>query len=439
MTKHRCRDKQSSAGKHQERAHSDRTCRTLREGSTSAPLEAKFAFRDHLPVLLMNPPEAQSDSRDAAAYFDPEALDLSEQEFSASLESPAEPPLFVVDEAENPDSTPVQMSADQNSQCVSLSDTHPVPTLGVGPGEPATSCSEASTPELNPDWREQVSAKVNKYKSRSQHKVRYPSLQLQFDPGTYRVQAGPDDTARSVPSFSQSVAAEIVALQPTPSSEPEIRISLEATARVLEFPRPMAPIVDPDELAEPMIDRPRILEAPELLPPPPAMGGILMEPQRTSEPERRPGFDMPLRSSPLGRRVWAGVIDALLLAIAIALFGYVFVRITGVLPRWQTTAQVGASLLALLWPAYEYVFLVFSETTPGLRLAKLEVQRFDSTPAPRNLRRWRVLASLLSAVSLGLGYAWCFLDEDQRSWHDRITRTHLAPVNSSRSSGTVSA
>jgi uncharacterized RDD family membrane protein YckC len=73
---------------------------------------------------------------------------------------------------------------------------------------------------------------------------------------------------------------------------------------------------------------------------------------------------------------------------------------------------------------------VFSETTPGLRLAKLEVQRFDGTPAPRNLRRWRVLASLLSAFSLGLGYAWCFLDEDQLSWHDRITRTHLAPQRS---------
>jgi len=26
-----------------------------------------------------------------------------------------------------------------------------------------------------------------------------------------------------------------------------------------------------------------------------------------------------------------------------------------------------------------------------------------------------------------LGYAWTFLDEDQLSWHDRITKTHLAP------------
>jgi uncharacterized RDD family membrane protein YckC len=387
----------------------------------------------------MNPPEAQSESRDAAAYFDPEALDLSEQEFSASLEGPTERPQFVVDDEENTVSMPEQVSADQNSQRVSLSDIRPLPTCGDGGDDPAISCFEESTRELNPDWREQVSAKVNKYKSRSQHKVRYPSLQLQFDPTTYRVQAGPDDTVRSSPTFSQSVAAEIVALQPTPSSESEPRIFLDATARVLEFPRPMPPVIDPDELAEPMTQRPRILEAPELLPPPPAMGGILMEPQRTSEPERRPGFDMPLQSAPLGRRLWGGTIDVLLLAIAVALFGYVFARITGALPGWQTAARFGASLLALLWPAYEYAFLVFSGATPGLRLAKLEVQRFDGNPASRSLRRWRVLASVLSAASLGLGYAWCFLDEDQLSWHDRITRTHLAPANGLNHSRITSA
>ncbi len=46
----------------------------------------------------------------------------------------------------------------------------------------------------------------------------------------------------------------------------------------------------------------------------------------------------------------------------------------------------------------------------------------------RRLRRWRVLASYLSAVSLGMGYAWVFLDEDSLCWHDRITHTYLAPI-----------
>jgi uncharacterized RDD family membrane protein YckC len=188
-----------------------------------------------------------------------------------------------------------------------------------------------------------------------------------------------------------------------------------------------------EELAEPVMARPRIVEAPELLPPPPALGGILIEPDVAEEMDRLPGLDVPLQSSPFSRRVLAGVIDAGVVGIALAAFAYIFFRINGI-PPFRVAAEATAALLAVLWPVYQYSFLVFSKTTPGLRLAHLEVTRFDGAPASRSLRRWRVLASLLSCASLGLGYAWCFLDEDQLSWHDRITRTHLgaAPAPSAR-------
>jgi uncharacterized RDD family membrane protein YckC len=158
------------------------------------------------------------------------------------------------------------------------------------------------------------------------------------------------------------------------------------------------------------------------------MGGILIEPVDEPEPERRAGFDMPLQSAPLSRRLAAGGTDALVVATAIAIFEWVVIRVAGPV-TFRASGELAIGLLALLWPAYQYCLLVFSGTTPGLRLSRLAVTRFDGTPAPRKLRRWRVLASLLSCVSLGLGYAWCFLDEDQLSWHDRITRTHLAPRN----------
>jgi hypothetical protein len=58
---------------------------------------------------------------------------------------------------------------------------------------------------------------------------------------------------------------------------------------------------------------------------------------------------------------------------------------------------------------------------------RLELQRFDTHPADRRQRRWRVLAGILSGVSLGMGYAWQFLDEDGLCWHERITKTYLAP------------
>lgn len=347
---------------------------------------------------------------------------MSEQEFSASLET-VDSPSFVLDEQEPSPERSRLLSDDRSSS------RHVDPRPGgeaslPDTGAPPEECvAKSESRDRDSNWRDQVSVKVSNYKSRSRHKPRYPSLQLQFGQNPYR------SPSEGKPlSFSQSVAAEIVALQPTPTPEPEPRIWLETTARVLEFPRPEPPVIDPNQLAEPIVDRPRIVEAPELLPPPPAMGGILIETPSQPEPERRSGVDVPLQSSPLGRRIWAGTIDLLLIAIAMAAFGYIFVRINTVTPPWQKAAQFAAILLAILWPAYEYAFLVFSGSTPGLRLAKLEIQRFDGIPASRNLRRWRVLASFLSAVSLGLGYAWCFLDEDQLSWHDRITRSHLAPI-----------
>ncbi len=272
------------------------------------------------------------------------------------------------------------------------------------------------------DWRDQVSAKVSSYKSRRPRKDRYPSLRLQFEAGTNR-----NRTTEEAASFVSETVRGPTAIENAPQ-QTRTPIFTDSTARVLEFPR-TAPPVRTDELAEPMMDRPRILEAPELLPPPPALGGILMEAVSEPEPDRRPGLDLPLQSAALSRRALAAGVDVLIVAVAVIAFRYVFFRITGATPPWRIDVELAGCLMAALWPAYQYALLIFCGTTPGLRLARLAVSRFDGTPASRNLRRWRVLASLLSCVSLGLGYAWCFLDEDQLSWHDRITKTHLAPTS----------
>jgi uncharacterized RDD family membrane protein YckC len=131
----------------------------------------------------------------------------------------------------------------------------------------------------------------------------------------------------------------------------------------------------------------------------------------------------------MARRVAATAIDAFLVMSAFAAFAYIFFRFTAELPPLAKIAGSGALLIGLMWSAYQYLLLVYSGTTPGLKLAKLELHRFDGSPVPLRLRRWRVLTSVLSGLSLGLGYAWCFLDEDRLCWHDRITRTYMAPRN----------
>jgi uncharacterized RDD family membrane protein YckC len=152
-----------------------------------------------------------------------------------------------------------------------------------------------------------------------------------------------------------------------------------------------------------------------------------MEAVEPEAAEKRPGIDRPLHSAPLGLRVVAALVDGIIIAAASALFGFIFWKIAAVRPPQVQLLELAAGAPCLFWAAYQYLLVVYAGSTPGLRVAGLELARFDGTSTRRSLRRWRVLASWLSAVSLGMGYAWVFLDEDNLCWHDRITHTYLAP------------
>lgn len=370
----------------------------------------------------MNQPESQFDSDPNETYFDPEALDSSEQEFSASLETASRSPDFVVDTSQNSIS-PTNGAA---SRTTDHGDEHGTSAESLGDAD-ADQFSGGSSEhsQADSDWRDLVSAKVKHYKTLKPRKERYPSLQLQFDSGpSWKL----DEVPRPAVDRASFVAPRADA-PPVHEAQPDVRfeVTTEATARVLEFPRPGLLPFNKDELAEPVVDRPRIMEAPELLPPPPALGGILIEPVRGIEPERQPGLDMPLKTAGLARRIFAAATDGVLVAAGLGIFGYVFLRFNSSLPQARTAAEVTVALLGILWLAYQSSFIIFCGTTPGLHAAKLRIAKFDGTAPARKLRRWRALASILSCASLGLGYAWCFFDEDQLSWHDRITKTHLAP------------
>jgi uncharacterized RDD family membrane protein YckC len=204
-------------------------------------------------------------------------------------------------------------------------------------------------------------------------------------------------------------------------------VSIEyETSNLIEFPRSAAiPIFRGSELAEPVLDRPRIVEAPEVIPPAPALGGILIETMSHGESEKRTATEFLRQPASLARRLAAGAMDALILTTALLGFAAIFHRIN---PGRLPIALFNVALLvvaAMLWLAYEFLFVVYTGSTPGWRLARLRLAKFDGSPARRDLRRWRVLASFLSAFSLGLGYLWSILDEDELCWHDRITHTYL--------------
>jgi uncharacterized RDD family membrane protein YckC len=123
--------------------------------------------------------------------------------------------------------------------------------------------------------------------------------------------------------------------------------------------------------------------------------------------------------------VLAAGFDGALVGAATLMFALIVDRIATLLPSLHVLLGLGVALPAVLWAIFQYVFLVYTGSTPGMRVTRLRLTDFDGSAPGRGTRRWRALAMALSAVSLGLGFLWCLLDEDTLCWHDRITRTYL--------------
>jgi len=78
----------------------------------------------------------------------------------------------------------------------------------------------------------------------------------------------------------------------------------------------------------------------------------------------------------------------------------------------------------ILTTLYQLLFFTFSNATPGMNYARIGLCTFsDENPTRAQMRR-RALAFLLSAIPLGLGLLWSWIDSDRLGWHDRLSRMY---------------
>jgi uncharacterized RDD family membrane protein YckC len=152
----------------------------------------------------------------------------------------------------------------------------------------------------------------------------------------------------------------------------------------------------------------------------------------------------------LARRSTAGAIDATIVACGLLAFAGVFAWIAGRGISWDAATTMVASVRqtsgallaqtglqgrsiaticavsgAFLLLVYHALFFWFSTATPGMRCVRIALCTFDDeNPTRRNVRR-RMAAMMVSAGSLGMGFAWAALDEQRLTWHDRMSRMYL--------------
>lgn len=132
-----------------------------------------------------------------------------------------------------------------------------------------------------------------------------------------------------------------------------------------------------------------------------------------------------LYQAPFGRRMMATVVDAALIMGLV--FGTMYLISSNVdsLPGKHAFEAIGVLGVLGFAALYEWFFLTFAKVTPGMRYAQLALCTFDEQMPSREQVNGRLKAMLISVLPVGLGMLWSLFDEDQMSWHDRLSKTYL--------------
>ena len=136
---------------------------------------------------------------------------------------------------------------------------------------------------------------------------------------------------------------------------------------------------------------------------------------------------LPPQTAPIERRLMAAVVDGCWIGAAWLGAAACVAEICGPVLRTLTLSMAAGAIfgsLGLFAVLYQLLFFSFSESTPGMRWARIGLCTFgDGNPTRRAMRR-RVFSTLLAACPLGLGLVWVWMDNDRMGWHDRMSRIY---------------
>jgi len=241
---------------------------------------------------------------------------------------------------------------------------------------------------------------------------------------------------------SEDVPAANVDLVLEPPAAPEPELPPEPFVDTIVRPRPKRKViafpkqlsVAPEQvyrLADPVTaEVPRILDVPEELqaiPTTPFLDGLQFEsPVGAAELRDHEHVDLPFRAARTSQRLLAGIVDMAVVGAGVAVFAAVAYKVLGK-PAPSKPLVLGIVAAAVvLWSAYQYLFVVHAGITLGMLAARVRMCTFQGKSPALRQRRKRVLGFYLSALSLGMGLMWAFVDVDELCWHDRLSRTYLS-------------
>ena len=241
---------------------------------------------------------------------------------------------------------------------------------------------------IAPSWRSEVAHRLDAYRTRRRHLRPNPAQpELDFDPPERLEQAASESYQEALAPPEPAPAIQSWRYRPVRADRTVDRMEIDVAQPTIDF-----------EAAEQSSK----------------VSGLTAIPH-----------DALTLVAPLAERRLAGLIDAALLLFAYGGFLALFAALGGHFTVSKFGAIVTAATWALFYAQYFVLFTFFGGATPGMMLRKLRVVSYDGIePTPRQLL-WRSFGYLVSAGTVMLGFVWALWDEDNLSWHDRISQTYL--------------
>jgi uncharacterized RDD family membrane protein YckC len=230
----------------------------------------------------------------------------------------------------------------------------------------------------------------------------------------YRSRRGkaPNGLQPALPFDDDFAPGENVALDVEEDSEERQLAAASEFAFTIAIGRTKTPEpVDPRLLID--VSVPPQLEAPAEKPEPPPQAHAGLFPVAT-----------------LAERKHALLIDAACLAFAYGGFLALFGSLGGHFILSKLSATVCFFTFAFVYLQYFGLFTIFGGSTPGMMVCGLHVaSSTGDVPTPRQYFL-RAVGYMLSAGTCFLGFLWLLWDEDGLTWHDRLSETYLARIES---------
>jgi len=268
---------------------------------------------------------------------------------------------------------------DDNQYCA-FCEVPPTETENEEVLQPVVSGEASLDDSSEPEWRREVSRRLEQYRSR-------------------HARPSPDDSQSGLPFRGVRRSAP-----PREAAEPTIQYAAEEAPRERKRSRPAA--------RQRPTERVEICVQPEL--------DFADGPNDRARPQTAL---VPVASC--AERGWTGAVDAFFLGLTLAGFLGLFHSLGGQIVVDKADAVVYLIVGYLFYALYFSLFTTLAGATPGMQLRGLTIVRLDgSLPDTRQLL-WRSFGYVLSGATLMLGFAWALWDEDRFTWQDRISQTYV--------------